>query len=71
LTNSYPDPRTCANAALQALEEAYVANFNSSAEAKIFTALKAIKQLQQSLDSGSPSWAENDPHEVNYENMAL
>jgi hypothetical protein len=60
----YPDPRTCVNEALQALEEAYVANFNSPVEDQIFKALKAIKQLQQSLYSGIPGWAENDPHEL-------
>jgi len=66
-----PDPRTCVNEALQSLEEAYVANFNSPAADQIFTALKAIKLLQKSLDSGNPGWAENDPYEVNYTNMAL
>jgi len=68
---SYPDPRSCVNEAVQALEEAYVANFNYPAADRIFTALKAIKQLQKSICSDNPGWAENDPHEVNYTNMAL
>jgi hypothetical protein len=68
---SCPDPRTCISTALQSLEEAYVANFNSPAGELIFTALKAVKQLQRSLDNGTLDGEESDPHEVNYSNMAL
>jgi hypothetical protein len=71
MPGSYPDPRLCVNEALQSLEEAYVANYNAPAAELIFRALKAVKQLQKSFDSSAPGWAENDPHEVDYANMAL
>ena len=67
-----PDPRSSAQAARQALEEAYLASFNSPAGSLVFTALTAVKQVQAALDlAGSPGWAEIDPDDVDYSNLAL
>jgi hypothetical protein len=69
---SYPDPRSYANTALQALEEAYEENFNSRTGNLILTAMEAIKHLKQDLKNrrtyGS---SEYDPYELNENNSAI
>jgi len=72
MPGSYPDPRSYANTALQALEEAYEENFNSHTGNLILTAIEAIKNLKQEFEKKrSYGFSEDDPYEVNFNNSAI
>lgn len=72
MPDSYPDPRSYANTALQALEEAYEDNFNSHTGDLILTAIDAVKHLNKEIkrtcNSGLPEY---DPYELNEKNSAI
>lgn len=72
MPGSYPDPRSHANTALQALEEAYEENYNSHAGNLILKAIEAIKQLKQEIKNTPHSGlSEYDPYEINEGNSAI
>lgn len=72
MPGSYPDPRSYANTALQALEEAYEENFNTHTGNLILTAIEAIKQLKQEIKNKRiAGLSEYDPYEFNENNSAI
>jgi hypothetical protein len=72
MPGSYPDPRSYANTALQALEEAYEENFNTRSGNLILTAIEAIKHLKQDIKSTrNNGLSEYDPYELNENNSAI
>lgn len=72
MPGSYPDPRSYANTALQALEEAYEENFDSHTGNLILTAIQAIKSMKKEFERKHiPVISEDDPYEVNYNNSAI
>jgi len=72
MPGSYPDPRSYADTALFALEEAYEENYDSHTESLILEAMEAIRHLKHEMraqrNSASPDY---DPYEVNESNLAI
>ena len=72
MPGSYPDPRSYANAALEALEEAYEENDNSHTGSLILSAMEAIKRLKQEIKTQrSSALSEFDPYEINKSNSTI
>jgi len=72
MPGSYPDPRSYANTALQALEEAYEENYSSHTGTLILTAIEAIKRLKQEIKNQCGSaLSEYDLYEINESNSAI
>lgn len=72
MPGSYPDPRSYANTALLALEEAYEENYSSHTGSLILTAIEAIKQLKEQIKTQNSSLlSEDDPYEINEANSAI
>ena len=73
MPGSYPDPRSYANTALQALEQAYEENRNSHTGSLILTAIDAITRLKQSIrqSHSADDSSGNDPYELNEYNSAI
>jgi hypothetical protein len=66
MPGSYPDPRSYASTAIQALEEAYEENYDSHTGSLILTALEAIKRLRLEIRK-----SDYDPYEINESNSAI
>jgi hypothetical protein len=72
MPGSYPDPRSYANEALQALEEAYKVNHDTHTGNLILKAIEAINNLTQvAKNSGNSGSEEYDPYEINVNNSAV
>ena len=72
MPGSYPDPRSYANTALQALEKAYEENPDSKTGSLIQTAIDAITRLKQAITQAQSSDdAPCDPYELNEHNSAI
>lgn len=72
MPGSYPDPRSYANTALQALEKAYEENPDSKTGSLIQTAIDAITRLKQAITQAQSSDdAPSDPYELNEHNSAI
>ena len=72
MPGSYPDPRSYANTALQALEEAYEENYNSRTGNLILTAIEAIKLLKQEIaHTRFSGLSEYDLHDIDEKNSAI
>ncbi len=72
MPGSYPDPRSYANAALQALEEAYEESHDTRAGSLILTAIQAITHLRDEIKmSRSTCVSEYDPFELSETNSAV
>jgi len=72
MPGSYPDPRSYANTALQALEEAYEESHDSHAGSLILKAIQAITRLRDEIKTTrSRDVTGNDPYELNEYNSAV
>ncbi len=72
MPGSYPDPRSYANTALQALEEAYEESHDTRAGSLILTAIQAITHLRDEIKmSRSTLVSEYDPFELSETNSAV
>ena len=72
MPGSYPDPRSYANTAIQALEEAYEENYDTYTGSLILTALGAIRRLRLEIKSQQgPGLSDYDPYEINESNSAI
>lgn len=73
MPGSYPDPRSYANTALQALEQAYEENKNSPTGSLILTAIDAITRLKQAIrqSRNADDLSGYDPYELNEHNSAI
>ena len=72
MPGSYPDPRSYANTALQALEEAYEESHDTHAGSLILTAIQAITRLRDEIKQSRSSGAsEHDPYDLGEYNSAI
>lgn len=72
MPGSYPDPRSYADTALYALEEAYEENYDNHTGSLILKAMEAIRQLKQEVTSHRKSVPPDyDPYEINESNVAI
>jgi hypothetical protein len=72
MPGSYPDPRSYADTALYALEEAYEENYDNHTGSLILKAIEAVKQLKQEVKAHKEAVsAEYDPYEINESNVAF
>ncbi len=72
MPGSYPDPRSYASTALQALEEAYEVSHDTRAGSLILTAIQAIKHLRDEMKMSRSTYvSEYDPFELNETNSAV
>jgi len=73
MPGSYPDPRSYATTALQALERAYAESTDPHTSSLILTAMDAIKRLKQEIKeiATAENGANYDPHELNDLNSAI
>jgi len=72
MPGSYPDPRSYANTALQALEEAYEENSNSHTGNLILTAIEAVRHLMLEIkNTRNSGLSDYDPYEINENNSAI
>lgn len=72
MPGSYPDPRSYADTALYALEEAYEENYDTHTGSLILKAIEAIKQLKQEVNTQRKSASSDyDPYEINESNVAF
>ena len=72
MPGSYPDPRSYANTALQALEEAYEESHDSHAGSLILKAIQSITRLRDEIKATrSPDVMGDDPYELNEYNSAI
>jgi hypothetical protein len=72
MPGSYPDPRSYADTALYALEEAYEENYNSHTGSLILKAIEALKHLKQEVKTQrSSGLSEYDPYDINESNSAI
>jgi hypothetical protein len=72
MPGSYQDPRSYANIALDALEEAYEENHNAPAGDLILKAIEAIKNLRHEINNQrKPVENEYDRYEINDFNTAI
>jgi hypothetical protein len=73
MPGSYPDPRSYADTALHALEQAYAESPDPHTSSLIMTAMEAIRRLTQEITRGAviEGGIELDPHELNDFNSAI
>ena len=73
MPGSYPDPRSYADTALHALEQAYEESPDPHTSSLIMTAMDAIRRLTQEIKSVAVAegGVELDPHELNNFNSAI
>jgi hypothetical protein len=73
MPGSYPDPRSYADTALQALERAYAESPDPHTSSLIMTAMEAIRRLTQEMKgiSTADNGTQFDPHELNDLNSAI
>jgi hypothetical protein len=72
MPGSYPDPRSYADTALYALEEAYEENYDTHTGSLILKAIEAIKHLKQEVKTQrNAASSEYDPYEINESNVAF
>lgn len=73
MPGSYPDPRSYADAALHALEQAYAESPDPHTSSLIMTAMEAIRRLTQEIKSVAVAEGgmQLDPHELNDFNSAV
>ena len=69
MPGSYPDPRSYADTALHALEQAYEENQDSHLRSLILAAIEAITSLKQEIENSCKP--EIDPYELNEHNSAV
>jgi hypothetical protein len=73
MPGSYPDPRSYANTALQALERAYAESPDPHTSSLILTAMEAVQRLKQEIKTIATAEDRTpfDPHELNDLNSAI
>ena len=73
MPGSYPDPRSYADTALHALEQAYAESPDPYTSSLIMTAMDAIRRLAQEIKSVAVAegGVQLDPHELNDFNSAI
>jgi hypothetical protein len=72
MPGSYPDPRSYATTALQALEEAYEQSQDSHTGSLILTAIQAISHLTEEIKSTRRfDVSDSDPYELSEYNSAV
>lgn len=72
MPGSYPDPRSYASTALQALEEAYEESHDTHAGSLILTAIQAITRLRDEIKMSRSTYvSEYDPFELSRNNSAV
>lgn len=72
MPGSYPDPRSYADTALFALEEAYEENYDNHTGSLILKAIEAIKKLKEEAKNQRTSERrEFDPYDFDESNLAI
>jgi hypothetical protein len=72
MPGSYPDPRSYADTALFALEEAYEENYDNHTGSLILKAIEAIKKLKEEAKNQRTSEGrEFDPYDFDESNLAI
>jgi len=72
MPGSYPDPRSYAATALEALEAAYEQSQDTHTGSLILTAIQAISHLKEDIRSSRRSdVSDNDPYELSEYNSAV
>jgi hypothetical protein len=72
MPDSYPDPHSFANSAIQILEEAYEESQGSYAGSLILKAIDAISRLKEEIkESSQQRLSELDSYEFNDSNSAV
>ncbi len=72
MPGSYPDPRSYADTALHALEEAYEENYDNHTGSLILKAIEAINKLQQEAKNRRISEKQEfDPYDFDESNLAI
>lgn len=72
MPGSYPDPRSYADTALHALEEAYEENYDNHTGSLILKAIEAIKKWKQEAKNLRISERQEfDPYDFDESNLAI